>query len=309
MKKDFLSFDAWSSKEITGLLDLADLFKKNPIGQDLLHQNWGLIFNKESTRTRVSFEVGIHQLGAQSLFLQPNALQLGRGETIADTARVLERYLDGVVIRTYSHEEVEIFAQEARLCVINGLTDLEHPCQILADFMTIREKLGSLENKRICYLGDGNNNMTRSMIAGAAKMGVFITIAAPNSLWPEKDFITQQIKKSCHGAKFINLTDNAIEAVQNADILYTDVWLSMGQKDETGEKLKLLKPFQINEKLFKHAPKHALFMHCLPAHREEEVTDYVLDHERSIVFDQAENRLHAQKAILKTVSKARKNER
>jgi len=252
----------------------------------------GMIFNKNSTRTRISFEVGMFELGGHSLFLTPDQMQLGRGETIADSARVLSRYLDGILIRTFNFKEIEELAKHASIPVINGLTDLNHPIQILSDLFTIHEKLGHLDGIKIAYVGDGNN-VAYSWINAAVMFDLRLSIGCPASCRPE-------LPKEISIPDCIEITDDPIAAVKDADVIYTDVWISMGQ-EEVDEKVALLKPYQINQSLVNAAKKDTLVMHCLPAHREMEITTEVLEGKNSIVFDQAENRLHLQKALLKTL--------
>jgi ornithine carbamoyltransferase len=259
-----------------------------------------MIFEKSSTRTRVSFEVGMFQLGGHALFLSKNDLQLGRGETVDDTARTMSRYLDGIMIRTYGHGNVVELARGATIPVINGLTDLSHPCQALTDYMTIYEQKGSLQGLKIAYVGDGNN-MAHSLMIGACKLGMHIAVATPENYEPDADVtaITQETAK-LNGGRY-TFHHNPVEAVKDADIIYTDVWASMGFEAEQAAREIAFKPFQVNAKLAKHAKANYIFMHCLPAHRDEEVTAEVIDGKHSIVFDQAENRLHAQKAIMAAI--------
>jgi ornithine carbamoyltransferase len=251
-----------------------------------------MIFNKNSTRTRISFEVGMYELGGHSLFLTPDQMQLGRGETIADSARVLSRYLDGILIRTFDFKEVEELAKHASIPVINGLTDLNHPIQILSDLFTIHEKLGHLDEIKIAYVGDGNN-VAYSWITAATMFDLKLSVGCPDSCKPE-------LPKGVTIPDSVEITEDPIVAVRDANVIYTDVWVSMGQ-EEVPEKISLLKPYQINQSLVDAAKKDVLVMHCLPAHREMEITSEVLEGKHSIVFDQAENRLHLQKALLKTL--------
>ena len=251
-----------------------------------------MIFNKHSTRTRISFEVGMFELGGHALFLTGDQLQLNRGETIKDSAQVLSRYLNAILIRTYDHEEVIALAEHASIPVINGLTDLNHPVQILADIFTVKEKLGHIEGVKVAYVGDGNN-VAYSWMLGASLMGMHLAIACPKSYQPESI-------PALSGTGKVEILEDPFEAVKNADVIYTDVWISMGQEEDTENKKKLLLPYQINQKLVDAAKKEVMVMHCLPAHREMEITSEVLDGKHSIVFDQAENRLHVQKAILET---------
>ena len=297
MKKDLLSISDFSQQEILDLLEKsADLKDKRQKGIEhlpLKGQTLGMIFNKHSTRTRISFEVGMFELGGHALFLTGDQLQLNRGETIKDSAQVLSRYLNAILIRTYDHEEVIALAEHASIPVINGLTDLNHPVQILADIFTVKEKLGHIEGVKVAYVGDGNN-VAYSWMLGASLMGMDLAIACPKSYRPESI-------PALSGTGKVEILEDPFEAVKNADVIYTDVWISMGQEEDTENKKKLLLPYQINQKLVDAAKKEVMVMHCLPAHREMEITSEVLDGKHSIVFDQAENRLHVQKAILETL--------
>jgi ornithine carbamoyltransferase len=254
-------------------------------------QTWALIFNKASTRTRVSFEVGIRELGGSSLYLSSNDIQMGRGETVADTARVLSRYVHGVVIRTFAQTDIETFARVGSVPVINALTDDEHPCQILADMFTIVEKLGALKGKKIVFLGDGACNVCNSWLFGAAKTGMELWVAAPKQFQPSAQWV-ERAGGSSH------VTEDVATAVRSADVLYTDVWVSMGKEAEASERLKTLAPYQLNAGVLKLAKPNALVMHCLPAYVGKEITADVFEAHQQTIFDQAENRLHAQKAIL-----------
>lgn len=262
----------------------------------------GMIFDKSSTRTRLSFEVGIYQLGGMALFLSSRDTQIGRGETVADTARIMSRYLDGIMIRTYAQETVENFARYATIPVINGLTDLLHPCQILSDLFTIIEKRGTYEGMKIAYVGDGNN-IANSWINAAAKLPFRLALACPEGYDPDAEILTRSKSEAQLGVDFYR---DPAEAVADADILYTDVWASMGQEDEHAIRVKVFKDYQINERLMRLAARDVLVMHCLPAHRGEEISSEVLDGAHSIVFDQAENRLHVQKAIMEMLMKGEK---
>ncbi|MBC8286344.1 MAG: ornithine carbamoyltransferase [Nitrospinae bacterium] len=294
MKRDLLAINDFSQEEILDLLDKsADLKEKRQKGIEYLPlkgKTLGMIFNKNSTRTRISFEVGMYELGGHALFLTGDQLQLNRGETLRDSAQVLSRYLNGILIRTYDHEEIIALAKHATIPVINGLTDFNHPVQILADILTIKEKLGRIKGVKVAYVGDGNN-VTHSWMTGASLMGMHLTVACPLSCKP---LSTPWME----GEGKVEIMEDPFEAVKNADVIYTDVWISMGQEEENEDKKKLLHPYQINQKLVDAAKKDVLVMHCLPAHREMEITAEVLDGKHSIVFDQAENRLHVQKAIL-----------
>jgi ornithine carbamoyltransferase len=257
----------------------------------------GMIFSKPSTRTRVSFETGIYQLGGIGLYLGPNDLQLKRGESISDTAKVLSRYLNGIMIRTFNHQDVIDLARYGSIPVINGLTDLLHPCQVLSDLFTILEKKKTLKGLKLAYIGDGNN-MAHSLLNGCSKVGMNISIAAPNGYKPNEDIVIKAKEFAAYMGSKIEILDSPAEAVKNADVIYTDVWASMGQEAEAKERIKRFEGFQVNEELVKLAKEDYLFMHCLPAHRGEEVSDYICDSPNSIIFDEAENRLHVQKAIM-----------
>ncbi len=298
-KKDFLDTDVFSKETLLKIVDLGIKMKKNKqkYSKSLKGKKLGMIFEKSSTRTRVSFEVGMYELGGISIFLSSRDIQLGRGETVEDTAKVLSRYLDCIMIRTYSQEMVENLAKEATIPVINGLTDLLHPCQAMADFMTIFEKKGCIEGINFCFIGDGNN-MAHSLGLLASKLGANFSIATPKG-YEMNNTIIEKINKNAKvsGSKII-ITNDPEEAIQNADVVYTDVWTSMGQEGETEKRLKDFRGFQINDELVKLAKKDYIFMHCLPAHRGEEVSSSVIDGENSVVFDEAENRLHIQKAIM-----------
>lgn len=297
MKRDLLAINDFNQEEILGLFEKSvDLKEKRQKGIEhlpLKGKTLGMIFNKHSTRTRISFEVGMFELGGHALFLTGDQLQLNRGETLKDSAQVLSRYLNGILIRTYDHNEVIALAENATIPVINGLTDLNHPVQILADIFTIKEKLGGIEGVKVAYVGDGNN-VAYSWMMGASLMGMHLAVACPKSCQPDP------VPQLCGNGK-VEIVEDPFEAVQNADIIYTDVWISMGQEKDEENKKKLLHPYQINQKLVDAAKKDALVMHCLPAHREMEITTEVLDGKHSIVFDQAENRLHVQKAILEAL--------
>ncbi|MBQ7879982.1 MAG: ornithine carbamoyltransferase [Clostridia bacterium] len=285
-----------SSKQINEILNLADQLKfekKNGIEHHLLKgKTLGMIFSKSSTRTRVSFEVGMYDLGGSALFLSARDLQIGRGEPVEDTARVLSRYLDGIMIRTFEQKEVEDLAKYGSIPVINGLTDYCHPCQVLADLMTIREYKGGFTGTKLCYIGDGNN-MTNSLIVGGIKMGMEVSVACPKGYEPDAEIM----KWASENGKF-TCTRDVMEAAKNTDVLYTDVWASMGQEGEAEERKKIFKGYQINAEVMKVADGKAMVMHCLPAHREEEITAEVFEAHANEIFDEAENRLHAQKAVL-----------
>ncbi|MFO7952416.1 MAG: ornithine carbamoyltransferase [Bacillota bacterium] len=302
--KDIVSIHDLSREEIEQILDTAQTLKmKKKLGEiyhPLKDKALGMIFQKSSTRTRVSFEVGMWQLGGYALFLSANDLQLKRGETIADTARNLSRYLDGIMIRTFSHQDIIDLAEYSTVPVINGLSDLLHPCQVLSDLFTIKEKKQRLEGLKLAYIGDGNN-MAHSLMFGGAKMGMHIAICSPSGFEPDSEITRLSRIDAAKTGINIDLEDDPVQAVQTADIIYTDVWTSMGMEKEYAERLKTFSRFQVNSSLLEKALEDALVMHCLPAHRGEEITDEVIDGPRSIVFDQAENRLHVQKAILALV--------
>lgn len=299
--RDFLTLAHYTTDEIHYLLELADYIKKQKQEgisfEPLKGKTLGMIFEKSSTRTRVSFEAGIYQLGGMGIFLNSKDIQIGRGETIADTAQVLSGYLDGIMIRTFSQAVVEELAAFASIPVINGLTDLYHPCQVLADLQTIKEVKGTLEGKKVVYIGDGNN-MAHSLMHGAAKMGMELVIAAPADYLPDPDVTAkaQEIAAE-HNAKISIEVDPAL-AVQHADVIYTDVWASMGQEAEQAKREKDFDAYRVDAALLAKAKADVTFMHCLPAHRGEEVTAEVIDGAHSVVFQQAENRLHAQKALM-----------
>lgn len=299
--RDFLSLYDYTPEEIHYLLQVAMDLKykqKNGIPHPYLAgKTLGMIFQKNSTRTRVSFEVGMYQLGGMALFLSANDLQIGRGEPIKDTARVLSRYLDGIMIRTYSHDEVLELAEYADIPVINGLTDLLHPCQALADLMTIKEHKGQLAGLKMVYVGDGNN-MAHSLMYGGAKMGMHVVVASPAGYEPDETVTKQATAVAAETGGSISITTDVKEAAHDADVLYTDVWASMGQEEEAAERRKAFAGYQINQELLQLAKPDVIVLHCLPAHRGEEITDEVIEGPHSAVFDEAENRLHAQKAIM-----------
>lgn len=298
MKKDFLSLYDLERADYEAVFKKADKVKKmlkaGVSHTPLTGKTLGMIFDKSSTRTRVSFEVGIYQLGGMALFLNNRDTQVGRGEDISDTARVMSRYLDAVVIRTYSQSFVEDFARYATIPVINGLTDEQHPCQILSDLFTIMEKKGRYEGLKVAYVGDGNN-VANSWIDAAARLSIRLSLACPEKYEPAQD-VLERGKKKAKGD--ITLSRNPADAVKDADVIYTDVWTSMGQEAEKEERKKIFKDYQVNGELIAGARKDAIVMHCLPAHRGEEITDDVIDGPHSVVIDQAENRLHVQKAVM-----------
>lgn len=297
MKKDLLKLLDLSKEDILEILNLADQMKydlKNGIKHKVLKgKTLAMIFTKSSTRTRVSFETGMYQLGGQALFLSSNDLQIGRGEPVQDTARVLSRYVDGIMIRTFAQTEVEDLAKYGTIPVINGLTDFAHPCQILADLMTIREYHSALEGVKVAWIGDGNN-VCNSLIVGALKCGMKMSVATPKGYEPHADVLAFAKE---HAGAFSLLNDPA-EAADGADVLVTDVWASMGQEEEARKRLKDFAGFQVNKKIMSLAHSKAIVLHCLPAHREEEITAEVFEANAGPIFDEAENRLHAQKAIM-----------
>ena len=297
MMNDLLKMSDLSKEEILDILNLATQLKyetKNGIEHKLLAgQTLGMIFQKASTRTRVSFEVGMYQLGGQALFLSSRDLQIGRGEPVEDTARVLSRYLDGIMIRTFAQKEVEDLAKYASIPIINGLTDYCHPCQVLADLQTIREFKGGFDGLKMCYIGDGNN-MANSLIVGGLTVGMKVSAACPKAYSPDAQVL--DFAKP-YGNAF-TLTDNVLEAAKDADVIFTDVWASMGQEDEAEKRRIAFKGYQVNDEVLDAAAKDAMVQHCLPAHREEEITAKVFEAHANEIFEEAENRLHAQKAVM-----------
>ncbi len=298
-KKDFLSIRDYSTAEIREFLSEAFAIKTNPsrYADALKRKTLALIFEKPSLRTRVSFDVGIQQMGGFSVCLLPSEISLGKREAVRDVAKNLERMVQGIMIRTFAHEIVEQMARHASIPVINGLTDFSHPCQAMADYMTMLEAKHDLQGLKLAYVGDGNN-VTHSLMYGAARLGVHIAVATPEGYEPD-DAVVQWTRENGKktGSK-LDVVHEPAEAVAGADVVYTDVWASMGQESEAAKRKTVFQPYQVNERLFGLAKPDAVFMHCLPAHRGDEVTDGVIDSDRSIVFQQAENRLHAQKAIM-----------
>ena len=290
-----------SKEEIIDILNLADQLKyelKHGIPHPHLKgKSLGMIFQKASTRTRVSFETGMYQLGGYPLFLSASELQIGRGEPVQDTARVLSRYIDGIMIRTFDQKEVEDLAQYGNIPIINGLTDFSHPCQVLADLMTIREFKGSFDGLKMCYIGDGNN-MANSLLYGCTKVGMDISVATPKKYCCPNEVVENAKNTAAETGSAVVITEDAKEAVKGADVVYTDTWVSMGQEDQKAEKIKLFGDYQVNKELFSYAKEDAIFLHCLPAYRGYEVTEDVIDGKNSAIFDEAENRLHAQKAVM-----------
>jgi len=299
--RDMIELDEYSTEEIQFLLDSAiELKRKQKNGevyQPLKGKTLGLIFEKSSTRTRVSFEVGMFQLGGHALFLSKNDIQLGRGEPISDTAQVMSRYLDGIMIRTFGHDNVINLAKHASIPVINGLSDMAHPCQVLADLQTVLEHKGKLKGLKMAFIGDGNN-MAHSLLIGGAKMGMHVAVASPEGYMPDEGIVKLSEEIAAQTGGNITITHDPIEAAKDADVIYTDVWASMGFEEEQAEREAAFADFQVNEELVKAAKPDYLFLHCLPAHRGEEVSEGVIDGANSVIFDQAENRLHAQKALM-----------
>ena len=296
MYKDLLTLRDVSPAELEEIFALTSRLKKERgtfEGNTLKGKSIGLIFAKSSTRTRVSFEVGVHELGGNPLYLDSTKMQLGRGETVADTAHVLSRYLHGLVIRTFSQADVEELAREANFPVINALTDDYHPCQILADLMTIKEYSGTTKVKTV-FVGDGASNIANSLMLGAKLSGMHLVVASPREFAPNAEILAE-----C--APYAEWCEDPVEAMKDADYVYTDVWVSMGFEEERARRMEILKPYQVNKKLVANASKNVKFLHCLPAHRGEEVSEDVMDSDMSIVFDEAENRLHVQKAVMSMI--------
>jgi len=302
--KHLITLNDVTPEEIEQLFTLAAKLKadlKNGIEHPLLKgKTLGMIFSKSSTRTRVSFEVGMYQLGGFPIFLSSGDIQLGRGETIRDTAQVLSRYIDGIMIRTFKHSDVEGLAEYGTIPVINGLTDLMHPCQILADLFTVYERKGKLQGLKLAYVGDGNN-VANSLLHGCAKTGMDIAVATPEGYGCDENIIEEAKAAAAKSGSRIVLTEDPEEAVKDADAVYTDTWVSMGQEAEKQTRIKIFTPYQVNDRLFSMAREDAVFLHCLPAYRGLEVTGSVIDGPNSIVFEEAENRLHMQKAIMATL--------
>lgn len=302
--KNLISIADLSIEEIYQIFDVSKSLKEKLYTGEphkyLEGKTLGMIFTKRSTRTRVSFETGIYQLGGIGMYFGPNDLQLGTSESISDTAKVLGRYLNGIMIRTFDHQDVVELGKYAGIPVINGLTDLLHPCQVLTDLFTILEKKRVLKGLKLAYIGDGNN-MAHSLLNGCSKVGMHISIASPSGYKPNKEIVDTAKKFANYMGSKIEITDDPVAAVKNADIVYTDVWASMGQEKEAQERKKKFARYQVNPKLVKNAKDDYLFMHCLPAHRGEEVVNEVADSPNSVIFDEAENRLHVQKAIMALV--------
>ncbi len=293
--RDILSIADLSSEELHDLLKFAQELKTGAIKLkcDLV---LGLLFYKASTRTRVSFSVAMYQLGGQVIDLNPKVTQVGRGEPIEDTARILDRYLDILAIRTFAQKDIQTFADYADIPIINALSDLEHPCQILADLLTIQECFGSLAGKTLAYVGDGNN-VAHSLLLGGALAGVNVRVATPEDYQPNSEIVEKAKNLATQGTEIV-VTDDPIAAVTGAQVVYTDVWASMGQEDSANTRIPVFQPYQVNDKLMAHADSTAIVLHCLPAHREEEITNSVMEGKQSRVWEQAENRLHAQKALI-----------
>ena len=293
--RDLLGTADLNTEEITDLLDLAQKLKNKEL-EIQSNKVLGLLFYKASTRTRVSFSVAMYKLGGQVIDLNPSVTQVGRGEPIEDTARVLDRYLDILAIRTYAQSDLETFANYAQIPIINALTDLEHPCQILADLLTVKECFGTLQGKTLTYLGDGNN-MANSLLLGGALTGLNVRVAAPQGYEPDPQIVAQAKEIAGNKSEIIVTTD-PIAAVEGAQVVYTDVWASMGQEDSADSRIPIFQSYQVNQKLLENAEKDAIVLHCLPAHRGEEITAETIESDRSRVWDQAENRLHAQQALM-----------
>jgi ornithine carbamoyltransferase len=277
--------------------DLKLRWEKGEEYKPLKNMTLGMIFEKPSTRTRISFEVGMTQLGGHAIYLSPKDLQMGRGETIADTARVLSRYVNAIMYRAFSHEMMVELAQNAKVPVINGLDDIEHPCQILADLLTIKEHKGDFKGLKLAYVGDGNN-VCNSLLYGCAMVGIDMNVGCPDGYLPSETIFESASKIAQENASHLHMFSNPIEAVRDVDVIYTDVWVSMGDEKEKDKREEIFAPYQVNSDLLAHAKPDCIVLHCLPAHRGFEITDEVVDGEHSVVFDEAENRLHAQKAIL-----------
>jgi len=300
--RDFLTLQDWSREEIWQILKMTQELKHESsakeVGHILIGKSVAMIFQKPSTRTRVSFEVAVHQLGGHALYLDWNQLQLGRGETVADTARVLDRYVDGIVARVFAQSNLEEMAQYATVPVVNALSDLHHPCQILCDLYTILERWGFLEGLKLAYVGDGNN-VCNSLLIGCSKVGINISVACPDEYRPYEKAVKWAMENSKQSGSEVEITNDPYRAVVNANVIYTDTFISMGMEAERDKRLRIFLPkYQVNMSLLKHAAEDTVFMHCLPAHREEEVSTDVIDGPRSTVWDQAENRLHTSKALL-----------
>lgn len=299
--KHFISINDVTHEEFSQLLSLAAKLKdetKKGIRHEILKgKTLGMIFSKSSTRTRVSFEVGMYQLGGHALFLNSNDIQLGRGESIYDTANVMSRFVDGIMIRTFDHQDVVDLAEHGSIPIINGLTDLLHPCQALADLLTVQEHKGRLRGLKMAYIGDGNN-VVHSLLYACAKVGMDISVATPKGYECDPEVVKNALEDAKVLGSNITITNDPVEAITNADVIYTDTWASMGQEDEKAKRVEIFKDYQINKELYSHSKSDSIFMHCLPAYRGYEVTEEIIDGPHSVVFDEAENRLHAQKAVM-----------
>ncbi|AMA62179.1 ornithine carbamoyltransferase [Kurthia gibsonii] len=302
--KDLLSLVNYSSEEVQQLIDLAiqlkTITKEGKCPKLLEGKTLAMIFEKNSTRTRISFEVGMHQLGGKGMYMNARDLQIGRGESVYDTAHVLSGYVDGIMIRANSHAMVKELAEHASIPVINGLTDISHPCQALADLETIKEVKGHFKGLKLAYIGDGNN-VAHSLVVAAAHVGMDVVVAAPKGYEPSEQVMLKAATIAAQNGSTVSFTNDPIEAATDADVIYTDVWTSMGQEEESAKRLRDFEGFQISSELVAYAKPDYMFLHCLPAHREEEVATAVIDGENSYIFQQAENRLHAQKAVLVSV--------
>ncbi|MHB8852572.1 MAG: ornithine carbamoyltransferase [Ignavibacteriaceae bacterium] len=302
--KSLISLNDLSAEEFWQIFELSASLKsklKNGAPHRILEgKTLGMIFSKPSTRTRISFEVGIYQLGGIGMYFNQNDLQLKKSESIPDTAKVLSRFLNGIMIRTFDHQDVIDLAKNSSIPVINGLTDIMHPCQILADLFTILEKKKSIKGLKLAYVGDGNN-VANSLLHGCSKVGMDISIASPKDFQPNKEIVQESISNAKVSGSKVEIVIDPVEAVTGADVIYTDVWASMGQESEAVKRNEIFKKYQVNSNLVKHAKKDYLFMHCLPAHRGLEVVDEIADSKNSVIFDEAENRLHVQKAIMALV--------
>ncbi len=299
MKKDFLKAVDFTTDEMLEIFDIAEKMKKNPEewNESLKGKTLALIFEKPSLRTRSSFDIGIYQLGGHPIYLSPAEINLGKRESVYDVTKVLERMVDGIMIRTFGHDIVEDMASYANIPIINGLTDYEHPCQAMADYFTVKERKGTLKGLTLVYVGDGNN-VCHSLMTAGARLGVNVKFSTPLEYAPRANAYIEAVEAAKTTGAKIEYVRDPKEAVKNADVIYTDAWASMGQEAEAEKRRKIFPPYQVNEELMSLAKPDALFMHCLPAHRNEEVVDAVIDSENSVVFQEAENRLHAQKAIM-----------
>lgn len=297
MKRDFLSVSDFSREEVMEIIRYGIQLKKEKFkDQSLKGKSIGLIFMKQSTRTRLSFEVGVYQMGGQPLYISGSSTQLSRGEDIKDTARVISRYLDGIVIRTFSHAEVQELAKYSSIPVINALTDYLHPCQVMADLMTMYERFGTLEGKKVAYIGDGNN-MANTWLIACGLMGIDISVATPEGYEPNGKAVLEAVELAKKSGSRIEITHDPMHASKDADVLYTDVWVSMGQESDKDKK-RVFGDYRIDEKVLKQAKEGCIVMHCLPAHKGEEITEEVFERFSDVIFDEAENRLHVQKAIM-----------